>query len=77
MESYIPGRVLDSELAVAEPEKSGGKFEEEMGGTRGEEGAEMGGEDMAVGGRWVGGGGIPSLWERGEWVWREWWWEWG
>jgi hypothetical protein len=60
-----PGRVLERELAVAEPEKSGGKLDEEIGGIRGEEGAEMGGDervtDMCV------GLGMPSLCERGEW----------
>jgi hypothetical protein len=80
-ERGIPGRVLERELAVAEPEKSGGKLEDEIGGTRGEEGAEMGGEDMFD--DVICAGWMPSLWERGEWVWREgggeeweWWREW-
>jgi hypothetical protein len=45
--SGSPGRVLERELAVAEPENRGGKLEEEIGGTRGLEGAEMGGEVRA------------------------------
>lgn len=52
-----PGRVLESELAVAEPEKSGGKLDE-IGGTSGEDGAEMGGDESDAD---VDVMGMPSL----------------
>lgn len=51
-----PGRVL---LAAEEPEKRDGKLEDEMGGTKGLEGALMGGEEE------LEGCGILSEWERG------------
>jgi hypothetical protein len=50
-----PGSVL---LVAEEPEKSGGKLEDEMGGTKGLDGALMGGEEELE-------GGILSEWERG------------
>lgn len=62
-----PGRVL-MELAVAEPENSGGKLDEVIGGTMGLEGAEIGGDGMVAVAMWVVG--MPSLWLRGEeWEW--------
>jgi len=46
-----PGRVLERELAEAEPEKRDGKLDEDIEGTSGLEGAETGGEDKDDGGR--------------------------
>jgi hypothetical protein len=50
---------------VAEPEKREGKLEEESGGTRGLEGAEIGG-DACTEAMWLVLG-MPSLWLSGEW----------
>jgi hypothetical protein len=61
-----PGRVFERELVVAAPEKRGGKLEEESGGTRGLEGAEMGGDDAVAEAMWLVLE-MPSLWLSGEW----------